>query len=139
MNRHQSWLWSFWLFPPVSHPLLALSLRPLPPARSPPPKPTLLAVMRTATSSAPLRRSTSRSRPVVILSVSISNAPKVQFANECPTHNWNKYCDTIIAPGGVDTFVRAFDTQSPRQPLSILRGHKYAVRKLAWSPPSAIS
>lgn len=54
---------------------------------------------------------------------------------ECLTHDWNKYRDTIVATAGVDGAVRVFDIRSPGAgPISVLGGHEYAVRKVAWSP-----
>jgi peroxin-7 len=57
---------------------------------------------------------------------------------EVLTHDWNKYKDTVIATGGVDKVLRTFDIRNPAGgPLSILAGHDYAVRRLAWSPHSS--
>ncbi|KAI2629446.1 WD repeat domain-containing protein [Xylaria nigripes] len=57
---------------------------------------------------------------------------------EILTHDWNKYRDTIIATGGVDRAVRTFDIRNPAAgPTSIMMGHDYAVRRLAWSPHAA--
>ncbi|KAI1815472.1 WD repeat domain-containing protein [Poronia punctata] len=57
---------------------------------------------------------------------------------EILTHDWNKYRDTIIATGGVDRVIRAFDIRNPQGgPVSIMMGHDYAVRRLAWSPHAA--
>ncbi|EAQ88073.1 hypothetical protein CHGG_04692 [Chaetomium globosum CBS 148.51] len=61
------------------------------------------------------------------------------FAGAVPaeilTHDWNKYRDTVIATGGVDRLIRTFDLRNPRAgPASVLPGHEYAVRRLAWSP-----
>lgn len=54
---------------------------------------------------------------------------------EVLTHDWNKYRDTVIATGGVDRVVRTFDIRNPTGgPLSVMQGHDYAVRRLAWSP-----
>ncbi|OLN88314.1 Peroxisomal targeting signal 2 receptor [Colletotrichum chlorophyti] len=54
---------------------------------------------------------------------------------EVLTHDWNKYRDTVIATGGVDRAVRTFDIRNPTAgPLSVMQGHEYAVRRLAWSP-----
>lgn len=54
---------------------------------------------------------------------------------EALTHDWNKYRNSIIATGGVDSIVRTFDIRNPNGgPLSLGRGHQYAIRKLAWSP-----
>lgn len=54
---------------------------------------------------------------------------------ELLTHDWNKYNDTVIATGGVDRVVRTHDIRNPTGgPTSIMMGHQYAVRKLAWSP-----
>jgi peroxin-7 len=57
---------------------------------------------------------------------------------EVLTHDWNKYRDTVIATGGVDRCVRTFDIRAPTQgPLSVMLGHEYAIRRLAWSPHAA--
>jgi peroxin-7 len=54
---------------------------------------------------------------------------------EILTHDWNKYNDTVIATGGVDRAIRTFDIRNPTGgPTSIMMGHEYAVRRLAWSP-----
>ncbi|KAI6785131.1 uncharacterized protein J7T54_006773 [Emericellopsis cladophorae] len=62
--------------------------------------------------------------------------PSAQAAPaEVLTHDWNKYNDTVIATGGVDRILRTFDIRSPTAgPLSLMQGHEYAVRRLAWSP-----
>jgi len=64
------------------------------------------------------------------------NNPRRAFPpSECLTHDWNKYRDSIIATGGVDSIIRTLDIRNPRQgSLALLQGHQYAVRKLAWSP-----
>ncbi|KAI1304841.1 WD repeat domain-containing protein [Xylaria venustula] len=57
---------------------------------------------------------------------------------EILTHDWNKYRDTVIATGGVDRAIRTFDIRNPTAgPASIMMGHDYAVRRLAWSPHAA--
>ncbi|KAI0159726.1 WD repeat domain-containing protein [Xylariaceae sp. FL1272] len=57
---------------------------------------------------------------------------------EILTHDWNKYRDTMIATGGVDRAIRTFDIRNPTGgPSSIMLGHDYAVRRLAWSPHAA--
>ncbi|KAI2624254.1 peroxisomal targeting signal 2 receptor [Hypoxylon sp. NC1633] len=54
---------------------------------------------------------------------------------EVLTHDWNKYNNTVIATGGVDRVLRTFDIRSPSAgPASVMMGHEYAVRRLAWSP-----
>ncbi|KUJ17173.1 WD40 repeat-like protein [Mollisia scopiformis] len=54
---------------------------------------------------------------------------------EILTHDWNKYRDTVIATAGVDQLIRTFDIRNPKGgPVAILRGHNFAVRKIAWSP-----
>ena len=64
-------------------------------------------------------------------------APSAQPA-EILTHDWNKYRDTVIATGGVDRAIRTFDIRNPAGgPVSVLQGHDYAVRRLAWSPHTA--
>ncbi|KAJ8105186.1 hypothetical protein ONZ43_g7526 [Nemania bipapillata] len=57
---------------------------------------------------------------------------------EILTHDWNKYRDSVIATGGVDRVIRTFDIRNPTAgPASIMMGHDYAVRRLAWSPHAA--
>ncbi|GAP82467.1 putative peroxisomal targeting signal 2 receptor [Rosellinia necatrix] len=57
---------------------------------------------------------------------------------EILTHDWNKYRDTVIATAGVDRVIRTFDIRNPTAgPASIMMGHDYAVRRLAWSPHAA--
>jgi peroxin-7 len=54
---------------------------------------------------------------------------------EVLTHDWNKYNHNVVATGGVDRIPRTFDIRQPSNgPLSIMQGHEYAVRRLAWSP-----
>lgn len=58
--------------------------------------------------------------------------------SEVLTHDWNKYNDTVIATGGVDRVIRTFDIRNPTGgPVSLMQGHEYAVRRLAWSPHAA--
>ncbi|ORY63159.1 WD repeat domain-containing protein [Pseudomassariella vexata] len=62
-------------------------------------------------------------------------APPPAMPSEILTHDWNKYRDTVIATGGVDRVIRTFDIRNPTGgPASIMMGHEYAIRKLAWSP-----
>ncbi|RYP09364.1 hypothetical protein DL765_008484 [Monosporascus sp. GIB2] len=57
---------------------------------------------------------------------------------EVLTHDWNKYREPVIAAGGVDRAIRTFDIRNPAAgPLSLMLGHEYAVRRLAWSPHAA--
>jgi peroxin-7 len=57
---------------------------------------------------------------------------------EILTHDWNKYNHGLVAAAGVDRVIRTFDVRNPSGgPLSLLRGHEYAVRRLAWSPHAA--
>lgn len=54
---------------------------------------------------------------------------------EALTHDWNKYHEHVIATAGVDKLIRVFDVRAAgKGPLSVLSGHDYAVRKIAWSP-----
>ncbi|KAK4910556.1 hypothetical protein LTR28_000028, partial [Elasticomyces elasticus] len=67
----------------------------------------------------------------------IANVGRLPAAGptECLTHDWNKYRSTIVATAGVDGVIRCFDIRAPGQgPISMLAGHEYAVRKVAWSP-----
>ncbi|KAL8642479.1 MAG: hypothetical protein Q9228_000829 [Teloschistes exilis] len=55
--------------------------------------------------------------------------------SEALTHDWNKYRPSLVAAAGVDQLIRAFDIRSPAQgPVTVLSGHGYAIRKVAWSP-----
>ncbi|KAI1505295.1 peroxisome targeting signal type 2 receptor [Biscogniauxia marginata] len=57
---------------------------------------------------------------------------------EILAHDWNKYRDTVIATGGVDRVIRTFDIRNPAAgPTSLIMGHEYAIRRLAWSPHAA--
>lgn len=57
---------------------------------------------------------------------------------EVLTHDWNKYRGTVLATGSVDNTIKTFDIRAPQQgPLAVLRGHDYAVKKVAWSPHQA--
>ncbi|KAK6853235.1 putative peroxisome biogenesis factor 7 [Apiospora arundinis] len=61
--------------------------------------------------------------------------PPPAMPAEILTHDWNKYNDTVIATGGVDRVIRTFDIRNPSAgPASLMTGHGYAVRRLAWSP-----
>ncbi|KAL2023014.1 hypothetical protein VTK56DRAFT_3924 [Thermocarpiscus australiensis] len=75
-------------------------------------------------------------QPLPLLSTGHTYAGAVPA--EILTHDWNKYRDGVVATGGVDRDVRTFDVRSPLAgPLAVLRGHEYAVRRLAWSPHAA--
>ncbi|KAK6518720.1 peroxisomal targeting signal 2 receptor [Arthrobotrys conoides] len=60
--------------------------------------------------------------------------PRIDQPSEILTHDWNKYRPGIIATAGVDKLIRTWDLRNPRAPLSILSGHNYAVRRIAYSP-----
>jgi peroxin-7 len=63
------------------------------------------------------------------------HAPQPVPAAEVLTHDWNKYRETVIATGSVDRIIRTFDYRNPKgDPVAILPGHEYAIRKLTWSP-----
>lgn len=54
---------------------------------------------------------------------------------EILTHDWNKYNDSVVACAGVDRIIRTFDIRNAGQGArSVMQGHEYAVRRLAWSP-----
>ena len=54
---------------------------------------------------------------------------------EALTHDWNKYDSSLVTAAGVDRFIRTFDIRAPGQgPISMMIGHDYAVRRVAWSP-----
>ena len=54
--------------------------------------------------------------------------------SEALTHDWNKYKDVILAVGGVDTLIRVFDIRNLSVPVSVMEGHDYAIRRIAYSP-----
>lgn len=55
--------------------------------------------------------------------------------NEVLTHDWNKYRSPVIATGGVDCIIRSFDVRKlPGGPIAVMPGHRYAIKKLSWSP-----
>lgn len=55
--------------------------------------------------------------------------------SEALTHDWNKYRDTVVAVAGVDSIIRVFDIRNPNVgPTTLIQGHQYAVRRVAWSP-----
>ena len=74
--------------------------------------------------------------PIHAATTALAAGPPQAFsASECLTHDWNKYRGGIIATGSVDTKVRTFDMRSTNKgPVSIMHGHRYAVRKVTWSP-----
>ncbi|RAH50184.1 putative peroxisome biosynthesis protein (Peroxine-7) [Aspergillus aculeatinus CBS 121060] len=54
---------------------------------------------------------------------------------EALTMDWNKYRPSTLATAGVDRTIRTFDIRAPHQgPQTVMLGHDYAVRKVAWSP-----
>ncbi|KAH6725054.1 WD40-repeat-containing domain protein [Leptodontidium sp. MPI-SDFR-AT-0119] len=62
------------------------------------------------------------------------NAPRSP-PSECLTHDWNKYRGSVVATAGVDQMIRTFDLRNPAAgAMATLEGHRYAVRKLSWSP-----
>ncbi|KAI9786544.1 MAG: peroxisomal targeting signal 2 receptor [Peltula sp. TS41687] len=70
-------------------------------------------------------------------SASSSSLHSPQQPAEALTHDWNKYRPTLLATAGVDRVIRTFDLRlvAPRHPAqTILSGHSYAVRRLAWNP-----
>lgn len=61
--------------------------------------------------------------------------PPASAPAEILTHDWNKYNDSVVATAGVDRVIRTFDVRNPAAgPASVMQGHEYAVRRLAWSP-----
>jgi peroxin-7 len=50
--------------------------------------------------------------------------------------DWCKYNDCLLATGSVDKTVSIWDVRRPAGPVAVLRGHSYAVRRVAWSPHS---
>ncbi|KAI9674237.1 MAG: peroxisomal targeting signal 2 receptor [Caeruleum heppii] len=65
------------------------------------------------------------------LSPSSSSSPP----SEALTHDWNKYRPETVAVAGVDRLIRVFDLRNPSAgPVTVMAGHDYAIRKIAWSP-----
>ncbi|KAI0997046.1 hypothetical protein K3495_g11142 [Podosphaera aphanis] len=89
-----------------------------------------------------LRTPSSATNHLVLLIPIHGSAPQIGVRSmpaiapsECLTHDWNKYRNSVIATAGVDQTIRTFDIKAPKSgPLTVLQGHSYAVRKLAWSP-----
>ncbi|KAJ1636632.1 WD40-repeat-containing domain protein [Pavlovales sp. CCMP2436] len=48
--------------------------------------------------------------------------------------DWHKYNPSVLATGGVDRLIRLWDLRRPAAPLSVLRGHRLAVRRVRFSP-----
>ncbi|KAL5328182.1 hypothetical protein ACEPPN_001678 [Leptodophora sp. 'Broadleaf-Isolate-01'] len=72
--------------------------------------------------------------PAPILRTGGPNAPRSP-PSECLTHDWNKYRGSVVATAGVDQMIRTFDLRNPAAgAMATLEGHRYAVRKLSWSP-----
>ncbi|KAK6064850.1 WD repeat domain-containing protein [Seiridium cupressi] len=68
-------------------------------------------------------------------SVAWSPVSKDTFASSSWDGTVKIYNDTVIATGGVDRAIRTFDIRGTSPgPTSILMGHDYAIRRLAWSP-----
>ncbi|KXS13201.1 WD40 repeat-like protein [Gonapodya prolifera JEL478] len=55
-------------------------------------------------------------------------------ANEVLSCDWNKYKEHVVVTGGVDHEVRVWDTRNPAAPVTVMRGHEYAVRRVRCSP-----
>jgi peroxin-7 len=53
---------------------------------------------------------------------------------EVLTLDWNKYQEFAYVTGCVDKAIRMWDLRNPRQPITELYGHQYAVRKVKCSP-----
>ncbi|TLD13167.1 uncharacterized protein PgNI_04028 [Pyricularia grisea] len=72
-----------------------------------------------------------------VAAIPVHGGPQPSPPAEILTHDWNKYRDTIIATGGVDRILRTFDIRAGVNsvgPISVMHGHDFAVRRLAWSP-----
>ncbi|CAN0541449.1 unnamed protein product, partial [Ectocarpus sp. 12 AP-2014] len=48
--------------------------------------------------------------------------------------DWDKYNHPVVATGCADRAVRTWDLRQPRQPLSVMLEHRYAVKRLRFSP-----
>lgn len=78
------------------------------------------------------------------LSIPIHSPPRSKMGQPSPmgvppsealTHDWNKYRNSVLACAGVDRTIRIFDIRAPGAgPTTVLPGHEYAIRRLAWSP-----
>jgi len=83
-------------------------------------------------------RTPSSAKYHLVSAIPVHAAPGGQAAAapaEVLNHDWNKYSDTIVATGGVDRVLRTFDIRNPGGgPMSVMQGHDYAIRRLAWSP-----
>eukprot|EP00899_Mesostigma_viride_P010714 jgi/Mesvir1/19644/Mv09927-RA.1 len=53
---------------------------------------------------------------------------------EVLTCDWSKYSETLLVTGSVDKSIRVWDIRNPRQPMHVLQGHSFAVRRLKCSP-----
>lgn len=56
---------------------------------------------------------------------------------EILTCDWNKYSEFLLTSGSVDKSIRTWDVRNPSQPVSVLEGHDFAVRRLKCSPHHA--
>ncbi|PHH80339.1 hypothetical protein CDD80_1978 [Ophiocordyceps camponoti-rufipedis] len=71
------------------------------------------------------------------LAVAIPVRPQSSSPAELLTHDWNKYNETVIAAAGVDRLISTYDIRNPAPtPITVMQGHEYAVRRIAWSPHS---
>ncbi|GMH43477.1 hypothetical protein BSKO_11399 [Bryopsis sp. KO-2023] len=64
-------------------------------------------------------------------------APSVSFKAhdaEILCIDWCKYHDCVLATGGADKIIRTWDVRALDKPITELRGHRYAVRKVLFSP-----
>lgn len=50
--------------------------------------------------------------------------------------DWNKYNDCLLVCGSVDKTISVWDVREPTRPITILRGHSHAVRRVKCSPHS---
>ncbi|RDA84695.1 hypothetical protein CP532_2761 [Ophiocordyceps camponoti-leonardi (nom. inval.)] len=102
--------------------------------------PTNPAVVSAASSDGHLRIFDLRMPPSAKYHLALDvpvHAPNAAPA-ELLTHDWNKYQESVIAVAGVDRIVSVLDLRhTSKEPLSLLQGHEYAVRRLAWSPHAA--
>eukprot|EP00802_Teleaulax_amphioxeia_P020453 Tamp_20738.p1 GENE.Tamp_20738~~Tamp_20738.p1 ORF type:complete len:359 (-),score=46.49 Tamp_20738:104-1075(-) len=64
-------------------------------------------------------------------------AVMVGHGHEVLSVDWCKYDDFLLASGSADSTGRIWDLRMPQQQLLILNGHRFAVRRIKFSPFSA--
>lgn len=60
---------------------------------------------------------------------------KIQaHVTEALSMDWNKYTDVTLVTASVDKTIKGWDLRKAQQPLFILEGHQYAIRRVKCSP-----